>query len=144
MKNIFVAIEFGKGEDLLVDKAIEIATKFHSKVWIVHASAPDPDFVSFDAGPQSVRDARAETLHKESRIIEVLTERVKANGIEAVGLLIQGPTVELIHDESEKLNSDLIIMGHRKHGFVEKLIKGSVSGGILQNTKIPVLVVPTD
>lgn len=144
MKNILVAIDFGDNEELLVQKAIEIGLKFQSKIWIVHASAPDPDFVSFDAGPQSVRDDRAKTLQKQNEIIGLLTDKVKAVGLDVTGLLIQGPTVELIIEESEKLKADLIIIGHKNLGFFEKFIKGSVSSGILQNSKIPMMIIPID
>ncbi|MEN8124938.1 MAG: universal stress protein [Bacteroidota bacterium] len=144
MKNILVAIDFGDEEELIVQKAIEIGVKFKSKIWIIHAAAPDPDFVSFDAGPQSVRDDRAKTLHEENKIIGLLTDKVKAEGLDATGLLIQGSTIELILKESEKLKADLIIIGHKKLGFFEKFIKGSVSSGILQNSKIPIMVIPID
>lgn len=144
MKNILVAIDIGDMEELLVQKAIELAERFHAKIWLVHASAPDPEFVSFEAGPQSVRDTRAETLHKENKIIELLTDKIKSAGLETTGLLIKGPTVEVILQESEKLSADLLIIGHKKHGFIEKIIKGSVSGGVLQSSKIPVITVPLD
>jgi len=144
MKNILVAIDIGDQEEVLIEKAIELAEKFNSKIWIVHASAPDPDFVSFEAGPQSVRDERAKSLHKENRIIGTLSDKVKSKGLESAGLLIRGVTVDVILEESEKLNAELLIIGHKKHGFIEKLIRGSVSGGVLQHSKIPVMTVPLD
>ena len=144
MKNILVAIDIGDHEEVLIEKAIELAEKFNSKIWIIHASAPDPDFVSFEAGPQSVRDERAKSLHKENRIIGALSDKVKSKGLESAGLLIRGVTVDVILEESEKLKAELLIIGHKKHGFIEKLIRGSVSGGVLQNSKIPVMTVPLD
>ncbi len=144
MKNIIVAIDFGDKEELLVQKAIELGEKFQSKIWIIHASAPDPDFVSFEAGPQSVRDQRADILHKEHRIIGSLADKVKSKGLDVSGLLLKGPTVEVILKESEKINADLLIMGHKKHGFIDKLIRGSVSGGVLQHSKIPLMIIPID
>jgi len=144
MKNILVAIDIGDQEEVLIEKAIELAEKFNSKIWIVHASAPDPDFVSFEAGPQSVRDERAKSLHKENRIIGTLSDKVKSKGLESAGLLIRGVTVDVILEESEKLKAELLIIGHKKHGFIEKLIRGSVSGGVLQHSKIPVMTVPLD
>ena len=144
MKNILVAIDIGEEEEMLIQKAIELAKRFQAKIWLIHVSAPDPDFVSFEAGPQSVRDTRAETLHKENRIIGLLTDKIKSEGLETTGLLIKGPTIEVILQESEKLKADLLIIGHKTHGFIEKIIRGSVSGGVLQSSKIPVMTVPLD
>jgi nucleotide-binding universal stress UspA family protein len=144
MKNIIVAVDIEKKEELLVNKAIEMAKVYQAKLWIIHASAPDPDFVGFEAGPQSVRDERAGTLLKENKILNNYSDLAKRNGVEATGLLIQGPTIELILEECDKLEADLLILGHKKHGFIQRLIRGSIAGGIMENTKIPLMIIPLD
>ena len=144
MKRILVAIDFGDREEFLVNKAIEIGKKFDSEIVLIHATAPDPDFVSFDAGPQTVRDQRAETLHKERKIMELLVEKVKTENLKVKGFMVQGSTVDVLLKEADNFNADVIILGHKKLGFLEKFIRGSVSSGILQNAKIPVYSVPVD
>ena len=98
--------------------------------------------MSYKAGPQSVRDDRAKTLLLENKLIEDLTKKAKQKGLEATGLLIQGATVSLIIEECDKLQADLLIIGHKKQGFLQRILKGSVAGGILENTNIPLLVIP--
>jgi nucleotide-binding universal stress UspA family protein len=142
MKNILVTIDFEEKAILLVEKAVEIAEKFNSKVWIVHIAAPDPDFISYEPGPQYIRDSRAEELRKEHRIIQDFTQMLTDKGIDAEGLLIQGPTQEMILTESEKLNIDLIIIGHHEHGLLYKLFAGSVASQVINKSKIPVLTIP--
>ena len=127
MKNILVTIDFEEKAISLVEKAAEFAEKFGSKVWIVHIAAPDPDFLSYEPGPQYIRDSRAEELRKEHRIIQDFTKMLTDQGIDAEGLLIQGPTQEMILAESEKLNIDLIIIGHHAHGLLYKIFAGSVA-----------------
>ena len=144
MKTILAAIDIKKEEEHVVRKAIEIAKAFGAQLWIIHASAPDPDFVSYQAGPQSVRDERAKTLLKEKHILETLAGLAKKEGVEAKALLIQGPTIDLILEETQKLNADMLIIGHYRTGFFQKLLKGSVARGILENVPVPLLVVPLD
>ncbi len=144
MKNIIVAVDIEKKEEKLVKKGIELALKFNAKLWIIHASAPDPDFVGYEAGPQSVRDERAHTLFKENQILNDYSDLAQRQGIKATGLLIQGPTIELILEECKKLKADLLILGHRKHGFIQRIIRGSVAGGILENTLTPLMIIPLD
>ena len=144
MKNIIVAVDTEVKEEYLVEKGIEMAKVYNAKLWIIHASAPDPDFVSYEAGPQSVRDERAKTLLAENKILNNYSDLAKRKGIEAAGLLIQGPTIELILEECDKLKADLLILGHRKQGFIQRIIKGSIAGGIMENTKIPLLIIPLD
>ncbi len=144
MKNIIVALDIEKKEEYLVEKGIEMAKAYKAKLWIIHASAPDPDFVGYEAGPQSVREERAKTLFTENQILNDYSELAKRKGVEATGLLIQGPTIELILEECDKLKADLLILGHRKLGFIQRIIKGSIAGGILENTKIPLMIIPLD
>jgi len=144
MKNILVSIDFNKGEDLIIKKAIEIAEKFNSKVWIIHITAPEPDFVGYNVGPEYIRENRANELRKEHKILEEHAKNLNDQGIEAQGLLIQGATIEMILEESKKLKVDLIIAGHQEHNFIYKAFIGSVSAGLIKKSKIPILIVPIE
>lgn len=144
MKNLLVTIGFEEKSILLLNKAIELAEKFHSKVWIVHVASPDPDFVGYEVGPQYIRDDRAEDLKKEHRMIAEYTGKLKEKGIEAEGLLIQGATEETILKESVHLNIDLLIIGHHKHGFLHRTFGYSPVSAIVEKSSVPVLLIPLD
>ena len=51
MKNILVTIDFKRNDQLLIDKAFQLAESFDSKLWLIHIAAPDPDFVGYEVGP---------------------------------------------------------------------------------------------
>lgn len=54
-----------------------------AKVWLIHVSAPDPEFVGYDASPQVVRDQRAAELHHERGILQEIAARLRSQGAEA-------------------------------------------------------------
>jgi nucleotide-binding universal stress UspA family protein len=142
MKNILVAVDYTKNEMLLIDMAFQLAKTFHSKIWLMHIASPDPDFVDFEVGPQYIRDDRTAELRKEHKLLQEYTSSLIKKGVDAIGLLVQGATIEMIIKESKKLNVDLIIAGHHEHGFVYNAFVGSVSAKIIKKSKIPVLIVP--
>lgn len=144
MKNILATIGFYDNEDLVMDKAFEIAKAFKAKIWLLHVVAPEPEFVGFGVGPQYVRDARATELKKEHRMMNQYAEDLKLKGVQAEGLLIKGSTIEMIMKEAEKLKIDLIVTGHHDHNFVYKAFYGSVASGVINKTKIPVMLVPLE
>jgi nucleotide-binding universal stress UspA family protein len=144
MKNILVTIDFNKNEELLIDKAFQLAEAFDSKLWLIHIAAPDPDFVGYEVGPQYIRDSRATELKKEHKQLQEYTANLEKKGVDSEGLLVQGATIEMIIEESKKLNVDLIIAGHHKHGFFYKAFVESVSSEIIKKSKIPVLIVPLE
>jgi nucleotide-binding universal stress UspA family protein len=151
MKNILVAVEmtndefsdqFNIDDNKVLEKALELAKAFDSKLWLLHIAAPDPEFVGYDVGPQYIRDFRAKDLRNEHKQLQAYADNFIKQGIDAEGLLIQGMTIEMIIEESKKLNIDLIITGHHDHNFLYKAIVGSVSSAIIKQSKIPVLIVP--
>jgi len=144
MKNILVTINFEKNEKLLIDKAFQLAESFNSKIWLIHITAPDPDFIGYEVGPQDIRDIRASELRKEHKQLQAYTDTLKKKGVSAEGLLVQGATIEMIMEKAKKLNVDIIIAGHHEHDFFYKAFVGSVSGKIVKKSKIPVLIIPLE
>ena len=144
MKNILVAIDFEDETKVLIDKAIEFGKKFGSKIWLLHIAASSPDFVGYESGPQYIRDSRAESLRKEHKMIQQIADDIKAQDMEAEGLLVQGATTETILKESAKLNIDLVIIGHHKHSTLYKIFVDDVDSEIISNSKVPVLIIPLE
>ncbi|MBK5270599.1 MAG: universal stress protein [Bacteroidia bacterium] len=144
MKNILVTIDFNKNEKLLIDKAFQLAESFDSKLWLLHIAAPNPDFVGNEVGPQYIRDIRASDLRKEHKLLQEYTTMLKKKGVDSEGLLVQGATIEMIIEESKKLNVDLIIAGHHEHGFFYNAFVERVSEKVIKESKIPVLIVPLE
>ncbi|NHF58643.1 universal stress protein [Flavobacteriaceae bacterium TP-CH-4] len=144
MENLLVAIDFNGDETPLLDKAVQLATKFDSKVWLIHVAAADPAFVGYDIGPQNTRDSRASQLRKKHRQLQEYATELQKQGITATALLLQGAAIATIMEEVKKLHIDLIIMGHHEHGFLYQALMGSVSREIIKKSNIPVLIVPLE
>ena len=142
MKNILVTLELDESSQKIVDYAGDLAKKLDAKLWLVHITAPEPDFVGYKVGPQYVRDARADEIKGELAELRKHTYNLKEKGIDAEGFLLQGATVDMVAEESEKLNVDLLIAGRHDKDFFYRLFAGSVSEEILRRVRIPVLLLP--
>ncbi len=142
MKHILVALEMGPADGVLFNTALSLAKATGARLSLLHVAAPEPDFVGFEVGPTYVRDHLAATLRGDHRHIQALAERSTGTGVETIGRLVQGPTVETLLQEAAELPADLIVLGSRGHGTLYKAFLGSVSDGILRARKCPVLVVP--
>ena len=142
MKNILVGIDFHERTRHLINKSVELARAFGSQIWLLHVAAPEPDFIGYSVGPEYIRDFRAKELKDEHHLLTSYVDQLKKQKIEADGLLLQGETVEVVLEESAKLQIDLIIFGHHTHSFMYKLFFGSHSAEIVNKSDIPVMVVP--
>ena len=122
LKNIPIAIDFNDAVGDLLGYAEGIAEKFGFKVWVLHVATPNPDFVGYEAGPQYIRDFKAEELREEHRNLQMYCDTFLSDAVEKEALLIQGSTVEAVLEEAQKLKSDLLIVGTHKHSFLHNLL----------------------
>lgn len=144
MKNILVTLEIEEQSQVLVEKAKTLAEKFDSKIWLLHVAAPDPDFVGFDVGPQYIRDSRAEELKEEHRFVQKFADELRNANIEAQGVLLLGATIDMIIYEANKLEVDLIILGHHQQSLLEKIFVGSTASEVIKKADVPILIVPLE
>lgn len=142
IKHILAAVDFSDVTDAVVNAAESMALTFASPVTFMHVEAPDPAFVGYEPGPQHVRDNVAKEVIADHQRIGEVRERLKADGVECHSLVVQGPIVDKILEEAERISADLIVIGSHGHGMLYDLVLGSVSEGITRKAVCPVLVVP--
>ncbi|MGZ5282100.1 MAG: universal stress protein [Bacteroidia bacterium] len=142
MKNILVALDHKPGSNIIIEKAVELTQKFGAKLWLVHVTAPEPDFVGYDAGPQFTRDERAEEIREEHTWIQQMADEVSGQNIECEGLLVQGSTIATLLEEVNRLQADLIIVGYQEHSFLYEMWYGNNTESLLKKTTVPLLVIP--
>jgi nucleotide-binding universal stress UspA family protein len=142
VNTILVAVDLKPSDSLLLDEASRLAEKFSSKIWLIHIAAPDPDFVGYRTGPTYIRDMRAEELHREHQQLHSMAQSLAQKRIQSEALLIQGPTVEMLKEEVEKLNIELLIMGSHKRGFLYDTWFGHTSVRVLKKIPVKVLIIP--
>lgn len=142
MKNIIIAIDFSESTRRIVDAAIEVAKAFSAHLYIIHVAAPNPDFVGYESDPQSERDAVAAHYHQEHRELGAFSAEARQQGIAATALLVQGPTVEKLVQERERLQADLMVVGSHGRGAILQLVIGSTSEGLIRKAGCPVMIIP--
>ena len=113
-----------------------------AELFLIHVAEPDPDFIGYGAGPESVRLAVAHKFTRAHQRIEALSVELRKEGLDATALLLQGATAETILREADRLSADVVLMGTRARGAVRELFVGSVSKEVLRRSTRPVLLIP--
>lgn len=126
----------------LLQEAQRLLQVEQSEVWLIHVVAPEPDFVGYDVGPQTVRDALAAEYHAEHSHLQTLAQTLRDEGFTATALMVQGATAETLLAQADKLGADVLVLGSHGHGAMYNLVVGSVTEDVIRRTSIPVHVVP--
>ncbi len=142
MKTILVPVDFSDATPRVIEAASQMAKAFASRVVLLHVAEPEPDFVGFEPGPATVRMSVARDFRAEHQQMDELKNSFLAVGIESTALHVQGSSVEKILHEAMQHDAGLIVIGSHGHGALYELLAGSVTAGVLKDSKCPVLVVP--
>ena len=140
---VLVAVDLSTSTEKILKTVEVVAEALSAKVWLLHVAEPDPDYVGWEAGPQTVRDMQAEEFRNQHRLIQRIADRLSGKGIDITALLIQGSTADTILEEASKMTANMIVVGSHGRGLAYQLVVGSVSEMVLRKSECPVLVVPT-
>lgn len=132
---ILIAVDGSPYSAPAVSTGVEIATKFHSQVFVLHVREHERGRAgAFPIEtPQDAADLVAETAKSFQAAGVTVTGKVHA--------AFSGHTAREIVDAARAQGSDLIIMGSRGLSDIAGLFVGSVTHRVLQLAHVPVLVV---
>jgi nucleotide-binding universal stress UspA family protein len=138
MKTILVGYDETEPARRALERAAELATAFDAKVIVTSvAQALVGAVAARGVGPYDPVDSPE--LHREElrHAAEFLGER----GVQAEYTVALGDPATVILDLAEERHADLIVVGTREAGLLERLLDSSVSGAVQRKAHCDVLVV---
>jgi nucleotide-binding universal stress UspA family protein len=149
LKTILVGYDGTRPAERALSRAGELARAFGARVLVVSVAAPEPvtstggafgllPYYDPTAEPNSQADEKIWKLHRDR--VEAFFSGLGVP-VEFAGL--SGPAVEEIVDAAQEHEADLIVVGTRDPGFLERLVGGSVSQGVARRARCDVLIVHT-
>ena len=145
MKNILVAIESCETTTIaspIMERTIELANAFSSKVWILHV-VPHPNQEPFNVDSKTLRHEHAAELRHEHEFLQHLAQSLRDRDVDATALLVEGATIKTILKESERLDIELNIVGCQKHGLLYSSIFNVPEECLLRKCPRPIMFVPS-
>ena len=120
-----------------LEKAIQIAKKFDSKVTLVHLYS----ITVFKLTPSQIEDYVLELRKAGEEILAEGQKKAYAEGVPVETQLKEGHVVEGIIKLAKDNNFDLIVMGAKGISKLKELFLGSISHGVTLHAPCPVLIV---
>jgi nucleotide-binding universal stress UspA family protein len=138
MKQILIATDGSPSAQEAVDVGLELAKEQGADVTFVHVTPAD-----------AVRGGRggahalthSEEIDESETPLKAAGEAAEAAGVSYGLEHFSGETVETIVALADAKNADMIVVGNRGRNAVAAALLGSVSRGVLDQAKRPVLIV---
>jgi len=144
VKKILVAIESCETTTIaspLVEKTLELARAFSSKVWVLHVAPPSRQ-PPYNVDSKIARHALSDELRNEHEFLQHLAGCMKNKSVDATALLVEGAIISTILNESERLEVDLVVLGCHRHGLLYGALMEDTEEGLLSKCTRPVMFIP--
>lgn len=139
MKKILVATDGSEPAAEAVAFAAELAGEHAAELIVVHV-VPAVDIapvLGFGLGGAFPHEPSAE----DRRLLADAVAVAEDCGVVATSMVLRGDTVDEIVAYADSRDVDLIVVGSRGHGAIASALLGSVSLGVMSESRRPVIVV---
>ena len=141
MDRIVIATDGSKPAREAVELGLELAAEHEATPIFVHV-IPEIDVMPTSGLGISIPPAVVHEPTDEDRApLEDALALAAEHGIAARSQLLSGSPAAQIVAYADSVGADLIVVGSRGHGRITGAVLGSVSNGVLAQTRRPVLVV---
>lgn len=140
MEKILIAIDGSPASDEAVEFGVELAAEQNAAVIFVHVVRL-LDIVPMTCFGMAAGARPHELTEEEKQPLVEAKAAAERQGVHVTAKLLIGDAVDEIVACADNLDVDLIVIGSRGHGELTSALLGSVSRGVVSESKRPVVIV---
>ena len=138
IRSLLLATDLSSASERATEEAIRLAVE--SNALLVILSVVDPRRLRLPGGRFLRRVDQERSRIEEGA--KLLADRARAAGARATFLVWEGDPADVILAASEAEDVDVVILGSHRRGLLGRLVLGSMSARVSEQSRCPVLVVP--
>jgi nucleotide-binding universal stress UspA family protein len=138
-QTIVAAVDFSEPSEGAFAQAIAWAREFGAQLRVLHCyEIPRPGLGEYQV---PIPDTLWERVQRgAAERVDALVDQARAEGLEAVGEVCEGPPAEGIRLSVERLGADLVVLGTHGHRGIERILLGSVAERTVRTAPCNVLI----
>lgn len=139
--NIVAAYDGSKASNKALDKAIDLVKLTPDATLTVLHIFDYPRFYVAEGYAPIPASMNKDFYELAEKTVEEAKNRLEEAGVTAEVKMLQGSPADVILKYVKSNDNDVIVIGSRGLGTIREFVLGSVSHNVVQNAKIPVLVI---
>jgi len=140
MNKILIATDGSESAHEAVEFGLDLAAEQNAKAFIVHV-APLVDVMPYANFGYVAPTLPHEFDEHDRELLQEAVELAAEKGVDVKTTLLKGRPADEIVAFADSIAADLIVVGSRGHGAITSALIGSVSRGVLNESRLPVLIV---
>jgi len=140
IEKILIATDGSESAHEALEFGLDLASEQDARAFVVRV-APAVDVMPYANFGYVAPSVPHEFNEHDSETLQEAAELAAENGVDVETALLKGRPADEIVTYADTIDADLIVVGSRGHGAVASAVIGSVSRGVLHESRRPVLVV---
>jgi nucleotide-binding universal stress UspA family protein len=140
MKKILIATDGSDSAHEALEFGLDLAAKQDARVFVVHV-APAVDVMPYANFGYVGPSVPHEFDEHDRECLQEAAELAAEKGVDVETAVLKGRAADEIVTYADTIDADLIVVGSRGHGAIANAVIGSVSRGVLHESRRPVLIV---
>ncbi len=142
IKKVLIAMDYDQTSQKVAETGHMLAQSMNAETILLHVISEQPVYYSSYAFMHELRVDIMGDLKKSTQ--EFLDKSKKHLDDETIQTVLEsGEIAETILEKAKELKADVIVMGSHSRKWLESIILGSEVEKVLNNTTIPLFIVPT-
>ena len=149
MKKVLIALDYDPTAQKVAEHGFALAKSMNAGVLLLHVVADQTYYANLNYsgimgfyGNDLYALTSKESLIKTAlQFLDKTKDHLGENNIEI--LAEEGDFPDVIMDIAKKHKADIIVLGTHSKRWLEKILMGSVTEKVLQETTLPLFIVPT-
>jgi nucleotide-binding universal stress UspA family protein len=138
VKRMVVSVDISDYSEMIMARASAIAIAFSSEIHLISVvGLPKLIASEADIGIQDVRISEKEFQEHHKRLID---EYLRGHDLHIESRVLHGDPSGKILSYANEIGADLIVMGSKAYGKVQRLLLGGVSEDVVRNAKCSVMI----
>jgi nucleotide-binding universal stress UspA family protein len=138
-KKLLVGVDGSQHETDVIDAAIALAKPLGAQIHLIRAVSFPAHGVPYGMLSMSPAEVELEMLNAAEKDVEMLLQRVPP-ALRGGAQAVVGTPVPTIEKAAEDVDADLIVVGARGHGLIDRIV-GSTASKVVNHANRSVLVV---
>ena len=140
IERILIATDGSESAHEALEFGLDLAAKQNARAFVVHV-APAVDVMPYANFGYVAPSVPHEFDEHDRESLQEAAELAAEKGVDVETALLKGRPADEIVTYADTIDSDLILVGSRGHGAIASALIGSVSRGVLHESRRPVLIV---
>jgi len=141
-KTIVVAVDGSERSQEAAEVAAELARARSGKLYIFTAVRPPEGWWGIEGAPPPPKSMANALVAAQQQVLNVTVDAINLEGVDYETALEVGDPASAISKFCEEQDADVLVIGRRGAGLIERFIMGSVADRLVHYAPCPVLVVP--